>query len=132
MAPGRCHFPASICIPVFHVSSNEWDGSFRPANCSPFSLPRMAALASWHPDDVTFQPEINKSQTARDYLRRSWDRGGSTTSTVVSNIGQMGAGPAQVVDRLYACQDKVRIDTPADRQSVSQDTGSLIVTACLR
>jgi hypothetical protein len=64
----------------------------------------MAELAQWFPDDATFQPAVNKDPHAKEYLRRSWERGtaGST------HISPRDAPAPSVVQRLYASYDKVR------------------------
>ncbi|MEW5301774.1 MAG: hypothetical protein WDW36_004612 [Sanguina aurantia] len=80
---------------------------------------KMDELANWYPDEVTFQPAVNKSHAAREYLRRSWDRMGtsgaaglqqqqplmqpSVTSSVAAS--EQG-GNVDVVDRLYASYEK--------------------------
>ncbi|MEW5317077.1 MAG: hypothetical protein WDW38_008408 [Sanguina aurantia] len=80
---------------------------------------KMDELANWYPDEVTFQPAVNKSQAAKEYLRRSWDKMGtsgaagllqhtqlmqpSVTSSVAAS--EQGAN-VDVVDRLYASYEK--------------------------
>ena len=59
---------------------------------------KMEELASWVPDEFTFHPATNQDRTAQEYLRRSY-----TTTAATGSPAKDG-----VVDRLYACQEKVR------------------------
>jgi len=65
---------------------------------------KMEELAKWYPDDVTFQPQINRSSVANEYLRRSYD-------AVTKSPSKQGEGAQRslfVVDRLYAKHEQTK------------------------
>lgn len=60
---------------------------------------KMEELATWVPDEFTFKPAVNQDRMAQEYLRRSFEP--------TKNSPSKGSVPA-VVERLYACHEKVR------------------------
>ena len=73
---------------------------------------KMEELAAWVPDEYTFKPVINNDKMAQGYLRRSYDTVGAAKGSPVAKGAATGDGgeakvPA-VVQRLYACHEKVR------------------------
>ena len=67
---------------------------------------KMEELATWVPDDYTFKPAVNQDRMAQEYLRRSYDQVKGSPAK---------AGETSVVDRLYACHEKVRARLPMQR-----------------
>lgn len=72
----------------------------------------MSELANWFPDDVTFQPVVNKDHRAKEYLRRSWDKVSKSGQGALKAEPSAAEGAStssfSVVDRLYAMMEKVR------------------------
>ena len=75
---------------------------------------KMEELSTWVPDDYTFKPAINKDKVAQEYLRRSYDvvgkgLGSPAKATAAAAVGQGESKVPAVVDRLYACHEKVSL-----------------------
>ncbi|GAX82985.1 hypothetical protein CEUSTIGMA_g10412.t1 [Chlamydomonas eustigma] len=72
---------------------------------------KMEELATWVPDEVTFQPQVNHDHMAQEYLRRSYD------TTKISSPAKAAAAVAvpPVVERLYARHQKTLEKLEASR-----------------
>lgn len=65
---------------------------------------KLREYEHWYPEDVTFHPKTNNSQTALEYLRHSWDHHGRN-----SESSRKPADPTakpSIVQRLYASYEK--------------------------